>query len=68
MKVVKVGNSDDDNMRSNTEYFLTPISEPKVGRHMWFESSGRTLYYTEPVVKYNKDYIRTKKCKYLLIA
>ena len=69
MTLIKVGSSDDDNIRSNTEYNLIPMAQPVISKPMWFRSSTdkNVLYYTEPVVKFNKSFIKTKRCKYLTI-
>jgi hypothetical protein len=68
IKLVKVGNSDDDNFKSNLEYNLIPIGRPILGRSMWYHKpdNKNVLYFTEPICKVGFNYFKTKKCKYLV--
>lgn len=80
IQLFKLGECERDNIRKGCYYNLKQLPKAILKNDivlllkydedpnsvLWFEGEGNTLYHTEELTKVSKDFLKSKKCKYLI--
>lgn len=72
IKLFKIGGEEDkdypDNFRTDADYLLRPIGRPILNRCMWYQDARnpKILFHTEVITKVGVDFLKSKKCKYII--
>lgn len=71
MKLIKIGDNGYDNIISNIEYEVILDGNKLFNNELIYyflkKDSSDVIYFTEPIVKIGRDFLKSKKCKYILI-